>query len=132
MTCMWKRVFCKVTTRSFTPEICMHVYLARLLQVLCYVLTSYINQIVYGWMHVYLAIHFLHYYLCKCCLHLWFEWNIKEFINFSPSKSSRFYDRVFDTSLPKCLDICFYSLYNCWLCWVLLHITGGWKTFIIS
>ena len=60
-------------------------------------------------MHSYLSATFLHNYLCKCCLHLSVEWKIKESINFSPSKSSMFYDRVVDTSLPKCLVICFYN-----------------------
>ena len=62
----------------------------------------YIYQIVYGWNACLLSQHFLQNYLCKCCLYLRFEWKIKESINISPSKSSRFYGRV-------CLVICFYS-----------------------
>ena len=30
------------------------------------------NEIVYGWMYVYLAAHYFQSYLSKCCLHLWF------------------------------------------------------------
>ena len=36
------------------------------LQYLCYFHISYIYEIVCGWMHVYLATHYFHIYLCKC------------------------------------------------------------------
>ena len=36
---------------------------------ICFI--SYVYEIVYGLMHVYLATHFLQIYLCKSCLQLW-------------------------------------------------------------
>ena len=108
---------------SESPQVCI---------TFCYFSTSYIYQIVYGWNACLLSCHLLRNYLCKCCLHLQFEWKIKDSIKFSPSKSSGFYDRVLDTSLLNVWLYVFIILWNCWFCRFLLHITGGWKTFVIS
>ena len=75
---------------------------------LCYFHISYIYEIVYGWMHVYLAAHFLQIYLCKCCLQLQLSerTRIHKFLTQWKFQVLR---KVVDTSLPKYLGICFYK-----------------------
>ena len=117
----WSSSFC-VCDLVEEPKLCKRISeLTSLDRQVCntFVISAYlyIYEIVYGWMHVYLAAHYFQIYLCKCCLHLPVKWKIKEPINFSPRESSKFYDTLVDSSLPTYLGIyVFISYFDLVMC----------------
>ena len=90
-------------TTSLDRQVCITFY---------YLWTSYIYEIVYGWMHVYLAAHSFHSYLCKCFLQLRLSERTR-IHKFLTQRKFQVLARVVDSSLPTYLGICFYKL--CWI-----------------